>query len=62
MEISEELKGHSRKAEIVDARFKAITELWKSSNLTLKEIGAEFGNRSPATVLNAIRKYYQRNT
>ena len=64
----DDLKGPDRHQHIVDARFDAMDKIYTSANfkITYREIGEFFGNRTPATVANAlnkavVNKYFEAN-
>ena len=50
------LRGQGRSKDISLARQIAMYQIRRMTNLSLKEIGAEFGNRDHSTVLNAINR------
>lgn len=52
-----DLDGRSRKPHIVEARFDAIAEVYVTlRDLTLTDIGIEFGGRNYATIRNALEQ------
>ena len=50
------LRGQSRSKDISLARQIAMYQIRRMTNLSLKEIGKEFGNRDHSTALNAINR------
>ena len=52
----ESLQSKSRHASIVQPRFVAMYLCRQLTNITMKEIGKEFGNRDHSTVINACNK------
>ena len=50
------LRGQSRSKDISLARQIAMYQIRRMTNLSLKEIGAEFGGRDHSTVLNALNR------
>jgi len=51
----EAMKSHSRKREIVEARFIAMWFIKEETALSLKEIGGCFGGRDHSTAIHAIQ-------
>ena len=52
----EEIRGQSRSKNTTMARQMAMYLMRSLTNLSLQDIGAEFGGRNHATVLSSIRK------
>jgi Bacterial dnaA protein helix-turn-helix len=53
---SADLIGRSRKADIVEARFDAIAEVYRlRRDLSLTDIGIAFGGRDYSTIRNALQ-------
>ena len=50
------LRGQGRSKDISLARQIAMFQIRRMTNLSLKEIGAEFGGRDHSTVLNALNR------
>ena len=50
------LRGQGRSKDISMARQIAIYQIRRMTNLSLKEIGQEFGGRDHSTVLNALNR------
>ena len=55
MLTSEDVKGQSRQANIVLARHVAMYLIRKITNLSLTDIGAEFGGRHYTTVMSSVK-------
>ena len=51
-----EVKGQSRKREVVDLRHLLMTIANKEFNLTTTRVGDYFGNKNHATVIHATKK------
>lgn len=54
----QDIKGSSRKSEIVEARHRAIAAVYAAKpNLSPAQIGNLFGGRDHSTVLHAVQKF-----
>tara|TARA_R110000850_G_scaffold266695_1_gene397202 strand:- start:59 stop:445 length:387 start_codon:yes stop_codon:yes gene_type:complete len=53
---SEEIKGQSRKLDIVNCRFVIVYLLLENTLMTLKDIGLLLGKRDHSTIINARDK------
>jgi len=51
-----EIRGHSRKADLVWVRFLAISAIWRSTRLSMVEIARLFDWRHHTSIMHAIRK------
>jgi chromosomal replication initiation ATPase DnaA len=52
----EEIRGHSRKADLVWVRWLTMTAIWRATRLSMVTIGKLFDNRDHTSVMYAIRK------
>ena len=55
----EQVRGQGRKRDLMEARQTAMYLIRRMTNLSLNDIGKEFGDRDHTTVLHSLQKVEQ---